>query len=1634
MRTTILFCIATLTATLMWNPSQAQNYCSPNVGYVRVEPITSVVYAGINNTTDPTIDGSPGLEDFTDIFANVTMGDSDIITLKGNTNGANTSRFTVFIDWNQNGILNDPGEVYVIGFIYGSTGTDNKSVSKLIEVPLSALTGDTRMRVIKNFYESPLDPCGGYYAAGQAEDYTVHVSPPPTCPTPTNLTVDAVTKTTADVSWTTGGNETSWNISWGPSGYTPGDGNEIDTAIANNTNFQLTDLTAGTTYFIYVQADCGNDDLSTWEGPLEIFTGYCKPSTTGNDSHIQSFTAIGNAELDISNLDSGYGLDGNGYSDFSAQTVEVSAGGTIDYTVTIEDGETAGLRIWVDWNQDMVFDEVNEKVYQSSSYNESYSGSLTTPIDASGSYRMRIGSSYVPHTGPINACAHNQNGEYEDYTINIVTVSCPKPNSLTLNAINQTTVDFSWIAGATETSWNISWGTSGYTPGDGNEIDTAIANTTSYQITGLAPNAMYDIYVQGDCGGNDLSAWAGPLEVYVGYCRPFTTGNNGYIRNFTAEGHAGQDISNLDSGYGLDGNGYSDFSTQTVEVSAGGEIYYTVSIESGQTAGLKIWIDWNNDLEFDETNELVYQSSDYDDSFTGTFAIPLDALGNYRMRIGSSHVPQTGPINACAHNKNGEYEDYTIVVGTLDSCTGTPDAGTAFVDPTSGNPGSNYTVSSQGYIFSSEMSFQWQSNTNGQGWQDEGTATESYSSYIATAPNELGKVVAWRLALTCNVSAETAFSDEAIFTTAITYCVPSITEFVEPITRVVFAGIDNPSSALSVIEYEDFTSIMGLVEAGGTYDFAVEGFTDGPFTNFFTVWIDWNQNGDLEASEMYEIGYITNSDGTDGQQAISDIVVPENALSGETRMRVIKNYDSSPTDPCGSYEYGQIEDYTVKVSTLGCTSPELTLAAQDAYGAPIVDCIDAGGEYYVLATVSGGSGNSSYNLTANDGDPVIVNADSSVVLGPFAAGTDVLVIANGNDDDSCGASANIDSPTVCPPSNDECANAIALSCGDSVEGTTVNATYSGLTDSCTFSETGDVFYTFDVEEGNEYTISVVGADYDAVLAIYSGPCGNLTELACTDDSSGAGTTETITFTAATTETIVIRTYDQSVSAGSFTISVSWDTTPYPSTDYFITTWKTDNIGTSNNTSITIPTFLGETYLYDVDWNNDGTFDDLGVTGTIIHDYGAVGTYTVAIRGNFPRIYFNNEGDKRKILSIDQWGTNAWSSMNAAFHGCLNLEGNPTDSPNLSLVTDMSYMFTNAYVFNGEIGDWDVTNVTNMNNMFNGALVFNQDIGNWNVGNVTDMSLMFPFAYEFNQDIGNWNVANVTDMSHMFFNAWAFNRDIGNWDVGNVTNMEWMFKGASAFNQEIGGWDVANVTNMKWMFNESSAFNGNIGPWNVGNVTDMSFMFRSASAFNQDIGSWNVGSVTTMSEMFRNALVFNQDIGTWNVGNVTDMRNMFEHAFVFNQDIGTWNVGNVTNMEWMFTDASAFNQNIGNWNVGNVTNMIFMFRGVTLSTANYDALLNGWNTQVLKNNVDFHGGNSQYCNGEAARANIISTFGWTITDGGLDAACIIVNAPIAVCQPVTVNADTNCQGNATAQDFDGGSTDPQGLPLTFTVDP
>jgi len=432
---------------------------------------------------------------------------------------------------------------------------------------------------------------------------------------------------------------------------------------------------------------------------------------------------------------------------------------------------------------------------------------------------------------------------------------------------------------------------------------------------------------------------------------------------------------------------------------------------------------------------------------------------------------------------------------------------------------------------------------------------------------------------------------------------------------------------------------------------------------------------------------------------------------------------------------------------------------------------------------------------------------------------------------------------------------------------------------------------------------------------------------------------------------------------------------------FITTWDTanTNFSSSADNQIRIPT-TGSGYDYSVNWGDGGS--DLNVTGNITHTYSQPGLYRVVIRGDFPRIFFNDDGDRNKLLAINQWGTNPWLSMQSAFAGCTNLMGYAPDTPDLSQVTNMAFMFGAAFDFNQDLSNWDVSSVTNMAEMFYDT-DFNQDLSSWDVSSVTTMSGMFEEATAFNQDISNWDVSSVTRMAGMFFDARAFNQDISNWDVSAVTNMVDMFFNATAFNQDLSNWDVSAVRNMSFMFFNATAFNQDLSNWDVSSVRNMSFMFRDTRDFNQDLSNWDVSSVTTMRRMFQDAGAFNQDLSNWNVSSVTDMGFMFENASAFNQDISGWDVSAVTTMRRMFQDAGAFNQDLSNWNVSSVTDMNFMFSGITLSVINYDALLISMSTQALQNNVTFDGGTSQFsAAAQAARDSLLNDFSWTVIDGGL----------------------------------------------------
>jgi surface protein len=162
------------------------------------------------------------------------------------------------------------------------------------------------------------------------------------------------------------------------------------------------------------------------------------------------------------------------------------------------------------------------------------------------------------------------------------------------------------------------------------------------------------------------------------------------------------------------------------------------------------------------------------------------------------------------------------------------------------------------------------------------------------------------------------------------------------------------------------------------------------------------------------------------------------------------------------------------------------------------------------------------------------------------------------------------------------------------------------------------------------------------------------------------------------------------------------------------------------------------------------------------------------------------------------------------------------------------------------------------------------------------------------------------------------------------------------------------------------------------------IFWVANAFNGNIGNWDVSGVLNMGRMFSSATSFNQNIGEWDVSSVTNMFAIFQGATSFNQNISSWNVSSATAMDSMFQSATSFNQNIGSWDINQVTNFTNFMNVVTLSTANYDALLIAWDAQgamSYSGTVNF--GLSKYTAGgaaEAARTSLITKWGG-ITDGG-----------------------------------------------------
>ncbi len=157
------------------------------------------------------------------------------------------------------------------------------------------------------------------------------------CPPLSDLTLDGVTATTADVSWTIGLDETAWVADIGAPGHEAGTG---DIFSADMLSYEFTSLTPNTDYDVYVRTVCSGGDSTLWVGLLSFQTN-CLPidpavfcETFEDDSETEScWTVLNlNDDFDAFNLD--YAFNPHTGSQSATLTTDFNGGNNDDWLIS----------------------------------------------------------------------------------------------------------------------------------------------------------------------------------------------------------------------------------------------------------------------------------------------------------------------------------------------------------------------------------------------------------------------------------------------------------------------------------------------------------------------------------------------------------------------------------------------------------------------------------------------------------------------------------------------------------------------------------------------------------------------------------------------------------------------------------------------------------------------------------------------------------------------------------------------------------------------------------------------------------------------------------------------------------------------------------------------------------------------------------------------------------------------------------------------------------------------------------------------------------------------------------------------------------------------------------------------------
>jgi hypothetical protein len=357
---------------------------------------------------------------------------------------------------------------------------------------------------------------------------------------------------------------------------------------------------------------------------------------------------------------------------------------------------------------------------------------------------------------------------------------------------------------------------------------------------------------------------------------------------------------------------------------------YPISVTNGtgSAAIISVWIDFNQNGTF-ESSEWSQVATNATASSTSTVnvVVPSNAtLGQTGMRVRSRAVGSpNGATDACTDFFSGEVEDYVVTIGAGTPCTGTPVAGTASSSKDSICVGVSFDLMLTGYTNNaSGITFQWQSSSSMTGTF---TNISGATTAVYTVASQ-SSTTYYKCIVTCSGSSATASSNVISVSSnppMDCYCESSATSASdEDIFNVTVGTLNNTSSCTTtggpgstLKEYSNYTTTVAApnLAVNSTVSFSVQVGTcgTGSYSNAIKIYIDYNQNGSFaDAGEK-----VYASDTAKGAQTITgSFTVPTGASNGNTRMRIVckETSDTSTISYCGTYTWGETEDYLVNIT------------------------------------------------------------------------------------------------------------------------------------------------------------------------------------------------------------------------------------------------------------------------------------------------------------------------------------------------------------------------------------------------------------------------------------------------------------------------------------------------------------------------------------------------------------------------------------------------------------------------------------------------------------------------------------------------------------------------------------------------